>query len=72
MLVTFLFLLLIMMGPPQSAATPQDAEPSPTQKAVRFLAREVPRWRAEHDCYSCHNNGDAARALYLAVKENYS
>src|SRR5262249_1917069 len=31
--------------------------------------REVPRWSIEHHCYSCHNNGDAARALYLAVEQ---
>jgi hypothetical protein len=28
---------------------------------------EVPRWRREHPCYSCHNNGDAARALLAAA-----
>lgn len=36
------------------------------RKAVRYLAAEVPRWAAENRCYSCHNNGDAARALYRA------
>jgi hypothetical protein len=71
MIVLFLLLRLIAAGLP-SAVTLQDAESSPTEKAVRFLAREVPRWRAEHECYSCHNNGDAARALYLAVKESYT
>ncbi len=35
-------------------------------RAVAFLTREVPRWKAENDCYSCHNNGDAARALIVA------
>lgn len=40
--------------------------PSPEARAVTFLAREVPRWRQEHPCYSCHNNGDAARALLAA------
>ena len=54
-----------------ASAAQQDGS-SPEERAVQFLAREVPRWRAEHDCYSCHNNGDAARALYLAVKENYT
>jgi len=34
--------------------------------AVAFLAREVPRWHAEQGCYSCHNNGDAVRALIAA------
>lgn len=36
------------------------------RKAVSYLAAEVPRWARENHCYSCHNNGDAARALYLA------
>ncbi len=35
-------------------------------RAVAYLAREVPAWRREHSCYSCHNNGDAARALMAA------
>jgi hypothetical protein len=33
-----------------------------------FLSREVPQWSAENKCYSCHNNGDAARALYTAKR----
>jgi hypothetical protein len=35
---------------------------------LAFLSREVPRWAAKNKCYSCHNNGDAARALYIAVR----
>jgi hypothetical protein len=38
----------------------------PELKAVAFLAAEVPKWSREHHCFSCHNNGDAARALYRA------
>jgi hypothetical protein len=41
---------------------------SPEDKALAYLAVEVPRWSLEHRCYSCHNNGDAARALYAAVR----
>jgi hypothetical protein len=41
---------------------------SPEDRALAYLAREVPRWSAEHKCYSCHNNGDAARALYVATR----
>ncbi len=37
-----------------------------------FLAREVPRWSAENHCYSCHNNGDAVRALMDARKRGES
>lgn len=41
---------------------------SPEQRAVTFLSAEVPRWPAENNCYSCHNNGDAARALFTAMR----
>ncbi|MFN0167484.1 MAG: prenyltransferase/squalene oxidase repeat-containing protein [Bryobacteraceae bacterium] len=41
---------------------------SPEDRALAYLAKEVPAWRRENGCFSCHNNGDAARALYLAVR----
>jgi hypothetical protein len=41
-------------------------------RAIAFLSREVPRWPAENQCFSCHNNGDAARALYEAVRRGYT
>jgi len=47
------------------------AAPPPESRALAFLAREVPRWSADNKCYSCHNNGDAARALYTAVRLSY-
>jgi len=43
------------------------ATASAEKRAVAYLAREVPAWRREHPCYSCHNNGDAARALIAAL-----
>lgn len=56
-------------------------EPSPVDKAdpaamarargVEFLRGEVPRWRNEHPCYSCHNNGDATRALLVAGAQGH-
>ena len=39
---------------------------SPEDRAVAYLVREVPRWPVINRCYSCHNNGDGARVLYLA------
>ena len=39
------------------------AEEGPEARAVAFLVREVPSWSVENKCYSCHNNGDAARAI---------
>lgn len=41
---------------------------TPERRALDYLSREVPRWARENRCYSCHNNGDAARALYEAVR----
>jgi hypothetical protein len=32
----------------------------------------VPRWKADNDCYSCHNNGDAARALIAAANRGHA
>lgn len=29
-----------------------------------FLARHVPSWHRENRCFSCHHDGDAARALF--------
>ena len=38
---------------------------------MKYLAVEVPEWRAGHPCYSCHNNGDAARALLVASARGF-
>ena len=43
----------------------------PEARAVAFLTTEVPRWSRENRCFSCHNNGDAARALYQASRAGY-
>jgi hypothetical protein len=37
---------------------------APEDRAIAYLVREVPRWSTENGCFSCHNNGDGARALY--------
>lgn len=47
------------------------AATSPEQRAVEYLTREVPRWQRENHCYSCHNNGDAARALFAARRAGH-
>ncbi len=44
----------------------------PEERALAYLAREVPRWAVENKCYSCHNNGDAARALYRGLSLKYA
>lgn len=50
---------------------PFNSPPTPETRAVAYLSREVPRWFRENHCYSCHNNGDAARALYVASSLGY-
>ena len=59
--------LEILLVPPVAAS----ADQSPEQRAVDYLARETPRWSKENGCFSCHNNGDAARALYAASRRGY-
>ena len=54
-------------GRSQASSSVADAE----ARAVAFLSREVPLWRREHPCYSCHNNGDAARALIAAAERGH-
>ncbi len=44
---------------------------APEERAIAYLAREVPAWSAHNHCFSCHNNGDAARALYAARRLGY-
>ncbi len=45
---------------------------SPEQRAVDFLSREVAQWRGANGCFSCHNNGDGARALFVARKLGFN
>jgi hypothetical protein len=40
-------------------------------RAVDHLAREVPRWPAEEKCFSCHNSGVGAAALFAAVRRGH-
>jgi hypothetical protein len=54
----FLLLASVLAEPPAR----------PEERAIAYLAREVPSWSAKNKCYSCHNNGDAARALYMAKR----
>jgi prenyltransferase/squalene oxidase-like repeat protein len=35
-------------------------------RALAYLSVEVPHWSRENRCFSCHNDGDGARALLVA------
>lgn len=39
-------------------------------EAIAYLEEEVPKWKRDNKCYSCHNNGDGARALFTAIRLN--
>ena len=51
---------------------PQADARAAATRTVAYLRTEVPRWRREHPCYSCHNNGDATRALLAASTRGHA
>src|SRR5688572_7058310 len=57
----------------KEATTIDKADPIATAiaRGVGYLTKAVPKWKAEHPCYSCHNNGDATRALLVASAKGY-
>jgi hypothetical protein len=60
------WLLLQFGGMALHGADPQQSGVAAVQRAVAYLSQEVPNWPRQNNCFSCHNNGDAARALYVA------
>ena len=53
-------LLILLLGPAFWLASHggtnagAQARPTPEERAVAYLGREVPRWQRENHCYSCH------------------
>jgi len=68
-LIVAAFTLLVFGENPARAADDRGREAE--AKAIAYLQREVPAWRRENGCFSCHNNGDAVRALYAAAQQGY-
>jgi hypothetical protein len=44
---------------------------TPESRALAHLAREVPAWPTSEKCFSCHNNGVAAAALFAAMRQGH-
>lgn len=65
MIVVAAAMYVAALGASAAAQAPLSAQVAEA-RAVTYLSAEVPRWRREHPCYSCHNNGDATRALLAA------
>jgi len=66
------WLAVVISAIPISSPGAEPVNASPEGRAIAFLSREVPRWSRENHCFSCHNNGDGARALYHAVSRGYA
>ena len=64
-------LVIAVLAVAVAAAAQSTATDAAIARGVKYLSVEVPKWRAEHPCYSCHNNGDAARALMVASARGY-
>lgn len=70
----FSVIALSVMGTnpqPPSGNDTKSKQLTPEQRAITYLAREVAAWKTKNKCFSCHNNGDAARALYQARRLKY-
>ena len=55
-----------------SAAISRAEDRTAETRALAYLSHAVPDWPRRNRCHSCHNNGDAARALYQAVRDGRS
>lgn len=71
--IKFWLLMVVVIAAYNISAAHQKTTPdSPETKALSFLRRDVPAWKPNNGCFSCHNNGDAARALYAALRQGYA
>jgi hypothetical protein len=57
---------------PAAALAAEPRRQEPEERSLVFLAREVPGWSRQNHCFSCHNNGDAAQALYAGLRAGFS
>jgi hypothetical protein len=62
---------LLLTGCANQSQSIDTSDFSAEVRAIGFLQREVPAWSRDNGCFSCHNNGDAARALFAAKRSGY-
>src|SRR5204862_6200405 len=67
----FLLVTVLAAGGCTTGNRKRDSGVAAEARAVEYLKQEVPAWSRENGCYSCHNNGDGARALYAASRKGY-
>jgi|GEM_PF-660982 len=70
-LLVFCFALVGCRSGPSLNSGRTVGSSTPEEKALTFLSQEVPLWHHENRCFSCHNNGDAARALFVGGHRAY-
>jgi len=68
---TALLITLLLLGGCAASRHPVTDGAKAETKAISFLEREVPAWSKLNGCFSCHNNGDGARALYYAAEKGH-
>ncbi len=70
-LVLTVLLIAAFLSACTTKPMPANESHSEEGRAIEFLKREVPAWSRDNGCFSCHNNGDAARALFAAKTHGY-
>ena len=71
LIIRIVALVTVATGGCATDTVRRDPAAAAEASAVEFLKREVPAWFRDNHCFSCHNNGDAARALYAAKRNGY-
>ncbi len=55
-----------------SASSSTPVSDSAMRRAFNYLLDESSNWSGENNCFSCHNNGDAVRALLAYQQEPHT
>jgi hypothetical protein len=71
LIIRILALIALTGAGCSTESTRRDSSVTAEAKTIDILKREVPAWSRDNGCFSCHNNGDAARALYAASQKGY-
>ncbi len=69
---SFPVLIVLAVAPCGPSSGERPTSDAPERRAMAYLEQEVPRWSKVNRCFSCHNNGDAARALFASVATPYA
>ncbi len=65
-------LLAATLAPGADRQSDNQPHTQAVNRTIAFLSNEVTWWNEKHTCYSCHNNGDAIRALLISRQAGYA